>query len=45
VVRGCRVFIWAGEAESKELEEGVFHFERRVRYFRGSVVIPRQSVV
>jgi hypothetical protein len=35
---GCRVFVWAGEEESKDLEEGDFDFERWKRYFKGSVV-------
>jgi hypothetical protein len=26
-VRGCRTFCWAGEADSKELEEGSFDLE------------------
>ncbi|KAF1850474.1 uncharacterized protein K460DRAFT_327379 [Cucurbitaria berberidis CBS 394.84] len=38
VLRGCRTFCWAGDAESKELEEGVFDLERWQRNFRGSIV-------
>ncbi|PGH18536.1 hypothetical protein AJ79_00315 [Helicocarpus griseus UAMH5409] len=30
----CRTFVWAGEPESPELEEGRFDFERYQRYFK-----------
>jgi len=34
----CYTFCWAGSPDSKELEEGVFDFERYQRYFKPSVV-------
>ncbi|OBT64109.1 hypothetical protein VE03_06244 [Pseudogymnoascus sp. 23342-1-I1] len=38
VLSGCRTFCWAGEPESKELEEGTFDLQRYQRYFKASVV-------
>jgi hypothetical protein len=38
VIRGCRTFCWAGEADSKELEEGCFDLEWYQKYFKPSVV-------
>lgn len=37
VVKG-RTFIWRGDPESKELEDGIFDFERWKKYFKASVV-------
>ncbi|KAF2112238.1 hypothetical protein BDV96DRAFT_498039 [Lophiotrema nucula] len=34
---GCRTFCWAGDAESKELEDGTFDLERYQRYFKASI--------
>lgn len=33
-----KIFCWAGEADSPELEEGVFDFERYQKYFKPSVM-------
>jgi hypothetical protein len=38
VIRSCRTFCWAGEADSKELEEGCFDLEWYQKYFKPSVV-------
>jgi len=38
VLRGCRTFCWAGDSDSKELEEGTFDLQRYQRYFKASVV-------
>ncbi|KAF2867002.1 hypothetical protein BDV95DRAFT_631464 [Massariosphaeria phaeospora] len=38
VLRDCRVFCWAGDPESRELDEGTFDLERWRRYFKGSIV-------
>ena len=38
VLHGCRTFCWAGDANSRELEEGVFDFLRYQKYFKASVV-------
>lgn len=35
---GSKIFCWAGEADSPELEDGVFDFERYQRYFVPSVL-------
>ncbi|KAF1917594.1 hypothetical protein BDU57DRAFT_513932 [Ampelomyces quisqualis] len=37
VIKGCWTFCWAGEPDSKELEEGSFDLERYQRYFKPSV--------
>lgn len=34
---GSKIFCWAGDADSPELEEGVFDFERYQKYFMPSV--------
>lgn len=38
VLEHCRTFCWAGSPDSKDLEDGVFDFERYQRYFKSSVV-------
>ncbi|KFY18611.1 hypothetical protein V493_08472 [Pseudogymnoascus sp. VKM F-4281 (FW-2241)] len=38
VLRGCRTFCWAGDSDSKELDEGTFDLQRYQRYFKASVV-------
>lgn len=38
VLNGCRTFCWAGNSDSKELEEGFFDLQRYQRYFKPSVV-------
>lgn len=38
VLKECRTFIWAGQPDSKELEDGSFDFERYQKYFKSSVV-------
>lgn len=38
VLSGCRTFCWAGDSDSKELEEGTFDLQRYQRYFKASVV-------
>ncbi|KAG8156962.1 hypothetical protein KVR01_013184 [Diaporthe batatas] len=35
---GSKMFCWAGEHDSPELEEGVFDFERYQKYFMPSVI-------
>ena len=42
IIEGVRLFVWAGEEKSTELEEGGFDLERWRRYFRGSVVRMRE---
>jgi gamma-glutamylcyclotransferase (GGCT)/AIG2-like uncharacterized protein YtfP len=42
VVKGCRTFCWAGEAESEELVEGSFHLEWYQKYFKPSVIRRRE---
>jgi len=37
VLKGCRTFCWAGEQDSKELEDGAFDLERYQKYFKPSV--------
>ncbi|RAR08644.1 zinc cadmium resistance protein [Stemphylium lycopersici] len=44
VLRGCRVFCWAGDPGSKELEDGSFDLERYQKYFKPSVVRRREPV-
>ncbi|WEW61577.1 hypothetical protein PRK78_007068 [Emydomyces testavorans] len=34
VARGCRVFVWAGDPESKDLHEGSFDLERYQTYYK-----------
>lgn len=38
VLKKCRVFCWAGEPDSKELEDGSFDLERYRKYFKSCVV-------
>ncbi|KFY75824.1 hypothetical protein V499_04221 [Pseudogymnoascus sp. VKM F-103] len=38
VLSGCRTFWWAGDSDSRELEEGTFDLQRYQRYFKASVV-------
>lgn len=35
---GSKMFCWAGEADSPELEDGVFDFERYQKHFKPSIV-------
>jgi len=37
VLQDCRTFCWAGDPQSRELEEGSFDLERYRRYFKSSV--------
>ena len=37
-LRDCRTFCWAGDLNSKELEEGSFDLQRYQKYFKPSVV-------
>lgn len=37
-VLASKIFCWAGEADSPELEEGVFDFERYRKHFKPSVI-------
>lgn len=37
-LRDCRTFYWAGDPDSKELEEGKFDLQRYQKYFKPSVV-------
>ncbi|KAH9870835.1 hypothetical protein J1614_006407 [Plenodomus biglobosus] len=39
----CRTFFWAGDPESKELEEGSFDLERYQKYFKRSVTRERPT--
>lgn len=43
VLEGCRTFCWAGDLDSGDLEDGKFDLERYRRYFKSSVVRPRQA--
>lgn len=43
-INGCRVFCWAGEPDSKELDEGSFDLERYQKYFKGSVTRRRSPM-
>lgn len=38
VLGSCRTFCWAGEPDSKELEDGDFDFERYQKYFKPSAI-------
>lgn len=38
-----KIFCWAGETDSPELEEGVFDFERYQKYFKPSVIYSGHS--
>jgi len=38
VLGGCRTFCWAGDPNSRDLEEGKFDLERYQKYFKPSVV-------
>lgn len=37
VLGNCRTFCWAGEPDSRELEDGSFDLERYQKYFKASV--------
>lgn len=37
VIPDCRVFCWAGDPNSQELDPGSFDFERFQKYFKGSI--------
>ncbi|KAF2010445.1 hypothetical protein BU24DRAFT_399805 [Aaosphaeria arxii CBS 175.79] len=43
VLMGCKTFCWAGDANSKELEDGAFDLERYQRYFKASTVRRRPA--
>jgi gamma-glutamylcyclotransferase (GGCT)/AIG2-like uncharacterized protein YtfP len=44
VFQNCRTFCWAGEPDSKELEDGSFDLERYQKYFKSSVTRRRSLV-
>jgi gamma-glutamylcyclotransferase (GGCT)/AIG2-like uncharacterized protein YtfP len=44
VLRNCRTFCWAGEPDSKELEDGSFDLERYQKYFKSSITRRRLPV-
>lgn len=44
VLENCRTFCWAGEPDSKELEDGSFDLERYQKYFKSSVTRRRSLV-
>jgi gamma-glutamylcyclotransferase (GGCT)/AIG2-like uncharacterized protein YtfP len=44
VLRGCRTFCWAGDPDSKELEDGSFDLEHYQKYFKSSVTRRRSPV-
>ncbi|KAF2647115.1 hypothetical protein K491DRAFT_672449 [Lophiostoma macrostomum CBS 122681] len=44
VLKNCRAFCWAGEPDSKELEDGSFDLERYQKYFKPSVTRRRSPV-
>ena len=44
VLKNCRVFCWAGDPGSKELEDGSFDLERYQKYFKPSVTRRRTPV-
>ena len=44
VLENCRTFCWAGEPDSKELEDGSFDLERYQKYFKSSVTRRRSPV-
>ncbi|KAI4952625.1 hypothetical protein J4E91_003097 [Alternaria rosae] len=39
----CRTFCWAGDSDSKELEDGSFDLQRYRKYFKSSVVKKRSA--
>lgn len=41
VLQQCRTFCWAGDASSRELEDGTFNLAHWQRYFKRSVVRER----
>jgi hypothetical protein len=43
VIEDARTFVWAGEAESSDLENGTFDMERYQKHFKGSVVRAKQQ--
>jgi gamma-glutamylcyclotransferase (GGCT)/AIG2-like uncharacterized protein YtfP len=43
-LKNCRTFCWAGESDSKELEDGSFDLERYQKYFKSSVTRGRSPV-
>lgn len=44
VLCNCRTFCWAGDPDSKELEDGSFDLERYQKYFKSSVTRRRSPV-
>lgn len=44
VIKNCRTFCWAGEPNSKELEDGSFDLERYQKYFKSSVTRRRSPL-
>ena len=44
VLGNCRTFCWAGQPNSKELEDGSFDLERYQKYFKSSVTRRRPPV-
>ncbi|CAN9223335.1 unnamed protein product [Alternaria alternata] len=44
VLKNCQTFCWAGEPDSKELEDGSFDLERYQKYFKPSVTRRRSLV-
>lgn len=44
ILRNCRTFVWGGESDSKELEDGSFDLERYQRYFKASVMRRRPGI-
>ncbi|KAH7382248.1 hypothetical protein BKA66DRAFT_586123 [Pyrenochaeta sp. MPI-SDFR-AT-0127] len=45
VLKDCRTFCWAGDSNSKELEDGSFDLRRYQKYFKGSVTRERSTEV
>lgn len=41
VLKRCRTFCWAGDADSKYLKEGSFDLESYQKYFKASVIMKR----
>ena len=44
ILQNCRTFCWAGDPDSKELEDGSFNLERYQKYFKPSVTRQRSLV-
>lgn len=38
ILHDCRTFCWAGDPNSKDLDEGTFNLQRYQRYFKPSVI-------